>query len=240
MLFDIVFSGVVLYLGSQLFYAFKDGKNIVVDFGDVSRSCNRGPQFVGTSLCRVKEHKYSLSELQRFRTKTQGKRPWYHFSVSSCPSERHSPRSSTPDVRGTNEDSVSSFSTVSFEQAGHIAYERMKREFPEHYFDSLLDVLPKDRQIGKVVRLFDHYGQIQTVEPVFRIYDFFFHFRDCIMDEGEAIHENDRVIFSLAIRDKRLYAVDVEHIAKRTISSPDFSRLIMRQSEIADIPPLDL
>lgn len=38
MLFDIVFSGVVLYLGSQLFYAFKDGKSIVVDLGDVSRS----------------------------------------------------------------------------------------------------------------------------------------------------------------------------------------------------------
>ena len=60
------------------------------------------------------------------------------------------------------------------------------------------------------------------------------------MDEEEAIRENYRVIFSLAIRDKRLYAVDVKHIAKRTISSPDFSRLIMRQSQEADIPPLDL
>ena len=191
-------------------------------------------------MCRVKEHTYSLLELQRFRNKVQGKKPWYHFSVSSLPSERHSPRSSTPDVRGTKEESFSSSSAVSFEQAGHIAYERMKRELPEHYFDRLLDVLPKDRQIGKVVRVFDHYGQIRTVEPVLRIYDFFFHFRDCIMDEEEAIRENDRVIFSLAIRDKRLYAVDVKHIAKRTISSPDFSRLIMRQSQEADIPPLDL
>ena len=38
MLFDIVFSGVVLYVGSQLFYAFKDGKSIIVDFGDISGS----------------------------------------------------------------------------------------------------------------------------------------------------------------------------------------------------------
>ena len=191
-------------------------------------------------MCQVKEHQYSLSELQHFRNKVQGKKPWYHFSVSSLPSERHSPRSSTPDDWGTSGESFSSFTTVTYDQAGHISYERMKRKFPEHYFDSQLDELPKDRQIGKVIRVFDNYGQIQTVEPVLRIYDFFFHFRDCTMDEGESIHENDRVIFSLAIRDKRLYAVDVKHIAKRTISSPDFSRLIMRQSQIADIPPLDL
>lgn len=154
----------------------------------------------------------------------------------------HSTRSSTPDVRRPLSNELSSYSMVSLDRAEEHAYQRMRRDFPAVFADGSLDILLKDPQIGKIVRVCHNYGQIRTVEPVLHMCDFFFDIRDCVMEEGESLHENDRVIFSLVIRDKRLCAVNVKHIAKRTISSPDFSRLIMQHSHDIkfDLPPLDL
>ena len=103
-----------------------------------------------------------------------------------------------------------------------------------------IDMLPKDPQHGKVVWFDGDYGCIRTLAPVLHLHEFYFHSYDCLREDGEepTIRVGDRVFFNLSVCEKRLCAVNVLRMARRTVSSPDFSRLIPKHS--IDISPLEL
>lgn len=103
-----------------------------------------------------------------------------------------------------------------------------------------VDMLPKDPQHGKVLWYNGEYGCIQTLEPILRLYEFYFRSQDCRREDGEepTIHVGDRVFFNLSVCEKRVCAINVVRMARRTVSSPDFSRLVTKQS--IDITPLEL
>ena len=103
-----------------------------------------------------------------------------------------------------------------------------------------IDMLPKDPQHGKVIWYDGDYGCIRTTEPVLHLHEFYFHSYDCQREDGEepTLHVGDRVFFNLSVCDKRLCAVNVLRMARRTVSSPNFSRLVTKQS--LDISPLEL
>ena len=137
---------------------------------------------------------------------------------------------------------------VHLEQEEHLAYSRLMMglsvsgNISPFLEDSQL--LPKNSQLGKVAWLSQGCGCIHTLDPVFQMDEFFFHLHDCAMEDGvpATLSVGDRVMFTIVIRDDRVCAVGVRRIARRTESSPDFSRLIMRQSKEAclQVEPLVL
>ena len=153
-------------------------------------------------------------------------------------------RSSTPDYKerfreSFEDEAYSSDSNPIIQEQK--AYYQMLKEMSQKGQTINLDLIPKDPQIGKIVFINEQYGKIQTLDPVLSMNVFCFEKKDCISDEDDsAFVVGDRVIFTLTISDKKLYAANIRRVAKRTISSPDFSRLVMRQADLLSIDDFEL
>lgn len=103
------------------------------------------------------------------------------------------------------------------------------------------DLIPKDPQIGKIEWINQSYGRIKTIDPVLKLNLFYFENRYCVVDDDEPpLKEGDRVMFTIMISENKLFATNVRRVAKRTISSPDFSRLVMRQNVLLPLDDFEL
>ena len=125
----------------------------------------------------------------------------------------------------------------------HKAYNVLMENLTED-MENIVALLPKDPQHGKVIWFNGECGRIETVDPVLDMYEFCFQIRDCSLEDGEGVklRVGDRVIFNLSISEQKLFAVNVCRLAKRTLSSPDLCRLVLRQSKagMEEIPPFEL
>lgn len=139
-------------------------------------------------------------------------------------------RSSTPDVSSAQPSILNKQENKGFMEVTHAL---SKEE---------LEVLPTDAQHGRVIWLKGDYGCIQVIESLLPVREILFRRCDCHQENGEmpVVHTGDRVLFRVQLKDSRLYAVDVQRMGKRTLSSPDFSRLVLRQSSPVEISPLQL
>lgn len=139
-------------------------------------------------------------------------------------------RSSTPDVSSAQSSPLNEEENKGYMEVTHA----LSKE--------ALEVLPTDAQHGRVVWLKGDYGCIQVRESLLPVREILFRRCDCHQENGEmpVVHTGDRVLFRVQLKDSRLYAVDVQRMGKRTLSSPDFSRLVLRQSSPVEISPLQL
>lgn len=200
----------------------------------------------------MKKHNvYSVQEIKNIRNESLPARRFLSYRVEVVPAIHLScsspTRSSTPDFNGRLKDQTlnvtlspfspsSPFSLSPVNEEEQKAYSHVMRELSREEQD--VDMIPKDPQIGRIVWMNQNYGRIRTTDPVLKLTFFCFETRDSLMDEEEyPLCEGDRVMFTIQISENRLYAVNVRRVAKRTISSPDFSRLVMRQSN--SLLPLD-
>ena len=167
--------------------------------------------------------------------------PAIHLSCSSPT------RSSTPDfekrLRKCSQDSTIS-PTKEFESLSRIeekAYSEMIRDLMFESHSIHFDLILKDPQIGKIVQMNDHFGRIQTIDCVLSMRDFYFEPEDCMVEEEESPLEiGDRVMFIITVKERRIFATNVRRVAKRTISSPDLSRLVMRQTAFEPFDSFEL
>lgn len=200
----------------------------------------------------MKKHNvYSVQEIKNIRNESLPARRFLSYRVEVVPAIHLScsspTRSSTPDFNGRLKEQTlsvtlspfspsSPFSLSPVNEEEQKAYSHVMRELSREEQD--VDMIPKDPQIGRIVWMNQNYGRIRTTDPVLKLKYFCFETRDSLMDEEEyPLREGDRVMFTIQISENRLFAVNVRRVAKRTISSPDFSRLVMRQSN--SLLPLD-
>lgn len=194
-----------------------------------------------------KTHIYSVEELRKMNNKEYSKSSSVDQHIEIVPSfflSCSSPtRSSTPDCKRIPQEQSSPMETPKFvsspqpfesqslENKERSAYSKLIQSISRKNHELNLDLIPKDPQLGKVTLVNYGYGKIQTIDPVFNLNDFYFDKKDCLLDEDESpLVEGDRVMFTIMINENKIFAVNVRRVAKRTISSPDFSRLVMRQS----------
>ena len=125
-------------------------------------------------------------------------------------------------------------STNQFESLSKIeekAYSELIRDLARDSHPINFDLILKDPQIGKIVQMNDHFGKIQTIDCILSMRDFYFEPEDCLVEEDESpLDIGDRVMFIITVKERRIFATSVRRVAKRTISSPDLSRLVMRQT----------
>lgn len=200
----------------------------------------------------MKKHNvYSVQEIKNIRNESLPARRFLSYRVEVVPAIHLScsspTRSSTPDFNGRLKEQTlsvtlspfspsSPFSLSPVNEEEQKAYSHVMRELSREEQD--VDMILKDPQIGRIVWMNQNYGRIRTTDPVLKLKYFCFETRDSLMDEEEyPLREGDRVMFTIQISENRLFAVNVRRVAKRTISSPDFSRLVMRQSN--SLLPLD-
>lgn len=194
-----------------------------------------------------KTHIYSVEELRKMNNKKYSKSSSVDQHIEIVPSfflSCSSPtRSSTPDCKRIPQEQSSPMETPKFvsspqpfdskslENKERSAYSKLIQSISRKNHELNLDLIPKDPQLGKVTLVNYGYGKIQTIDPVFNLNDFYFDKKDCLLDEDESpLVEGDRVMFTIMINENKIFAVNIRRVAKRTISSPDFSRLVMRQS----------
>lgn len=197
-----------------------------------------------------KTHIYSVEELRKMNNEKYSNSSSVDQHIEIVPSfflSCSSPtRSSTPDCKRIPQEQSSPLETSKFvsspqpfdtnpiEKEERSAYSRLVQSMSNKNHELNLDLIPKDPQLGKVTWVNYGYGKIQTLDPVFNLNDFYFDKKDCLLDEDESpLVEGDRVMFTIMISDNKIFAVNIRRVAKRTISSPDFSRLVMRQSNSA-------
>ena len=197
-----------------------------------------------------KTHIYSVEELRKMNNEKYSNSSSVDQHIEIVPSfflSCSSPtRSSTPDCKRIPQEQSSPLETSKFvsspqpfdtnpiEKEERSAYSRLVQSMSNKNHELNLDLIPKDPQLGKVTWVNYGYGKIQTLDPVFNLNDFYFDKKDCLLDEDESpLVEEDRVMFTIMISDNKIFAVNIRRVAKRTISSPDFSRLVMRQSNSA-------
>ena len=184
---------------------------------------------------------------------------WYCFQLEnvshSSSHAANTKRSVTPDyTRRLTMENVqprnnrhSHFSLLSsmtrIDKEEHKAYNVVMNNLADD-MENLIATLPKDPQHGKVIWFNGECGKIETMEPVLDMYEFCFQIRDCTLENGEGVRlrVGDRVIFNLSISEQKLFAVNVARLAKRTLSSPDLSRLVLRQSKavMEEVPSFEL
>lgn len=208
-----------------------------------------------------RKRQYSVTCLRDLRSdeSTTSENDWYSFQlekVSQGSSQSNAAkRSATPDYKRRlameslrkNTSKQSHFSQLTsmarLDKEEQKAYIEIMDNWT-HDMEDPVEMLPKDPQHGKVVWFNGEGGRIETVEPIMNMYEFCFRSRDCTLEDGEPVRlrVGDRVIFNLSILEQKLCATNVVRLAKRTISSPDLSRLILRQSELAvtEISPFEL
>ena len=197
-----------------------------------------------------KTHIYSVEELRKMNNEKYSNSSSVDQHIEIVPSfflSCSSPtRSSTPDCKRIPQEQSSPLETSKFvsspqpfdtnpiEKEERSAYSRLVQSMSNKNHELNLDLIPKDPQLGKVTWVNYGYGKIQTLDPVFNLNDFYFDKKDCLLDEDESpLVEGDRVMFTIMINENKIFAVNIRRVAKRTISSPDFSRLVMRQSNSA-------
>lgn len=247
-MFDVVFSGIVLFFCYNLYEAYANGREIIVDIKYNQSLFLFDNSFVGVYPVQ-KQYVYSISDIRNLKEKAHNK-DVFSYKVEIIPSIHLScsspTRSCTPDYKGRlrkqSEEmfpfspSLSVSSPLCIEEQK--AYYFMLKEFSYDNQVINLDLIPKDPQIGKIIWMNDDYGKIQTIDPVLRMNVFCFEKKDCVADDDDfSLSMGDRVMFTIMVSEKKLYATNVRLVAKRTISSPDLSRLVMRQPNLP--MPLD-
>ncbi|KAK8800941.1 hypothetical protein WA588_001769 [Blastocystis sp. NMH] len=215
---DVVYSSIIVSLFYFLLRAYRNGSPVVIDL-------NKTTPFV----YQKKKRSYSVSEMKQ-RKPSDANSNSHLIVVKPRPALQNYVRSSTPDVSSAQSPILNKEENKGFVEVTRVL---SKEE---------LEVLPTDAQHGRVVWLKGDYGCIQAIESLLPVHEILFRRSDCHQENGEmpVVHTGDRVLFRVQLKDNRLYAVDVQRMGKRTLSSPDFSRLVLRRSSPVEISSLQL
>ncbi len=242
-MFDVVFSGIVVFFGYTIVDAHRNGRRIVIESASLSCGLLAGDVSIVHSDGSHPKKVYRLQELYSMKHRQHRSSPWYEYRVETRRDMTPTLRYSTPDHSRVQQDlmqdgtsSSSPYSASYIDRKEQYGYALVMKEMESTLSNGGIEILPKDIHMGRVVWMKDGCGLIRTVDPVLKMSEFFFHL--CTRSLGESddsLCVGDRVMFSLALSDKRLRAVEVRHVAGRTISSPDFSRLVMRRSKQAEV-----
>ena len=241
-MFDVVFSGIVVFFGYKIVDAHRNGRKIVVESASLSCELPVGDVNIVHSNGSRPKKIYRLQELYNMKQQHRSS-PWYEYRVETRQDMIPTLRYSTPDhcrvQRDCVQDGASSstpYSLSYIDKKEQYGYALVMKEMESMVNNGGIEVLPKDLHMGKIVWMKDGCGLIRTVDPVLKMNEFFFHSCNWSLKEGDdSLCVGDRVIFSLSLSDKRLRAVEVRHVVGRTISSPDFSRLVIRRSKQAEM-----
>lgn len=198
---------------------------------------------------------YNLKEMYSAKQHASDVSPWYEYHVESClytdslfaPLQRSSTPgasclhdSSSPRDEESRDELPSPCSMSYLEEEERKGYTLVMREMAHAANAAFVNMLPKDPQLGKIVWMKRGYGMIRTVDPFLSMHEFFFHPGDHSGKQEEALSVGDRVLFSLSVSGEKLLATGVKRAFGRTISSPDFSRLVMRKSHPLEVDPFEL
>ena len=225
---DVVYSSIIVSLFYFLLRAYRNGSPVVIDLNKKTRVLSLLPSSVAF-VYQKKKRSYSVSEMKQ-RKPSDANSNSHLIVVKPRPALQNYVRSSTPDVSSAQSPILNKEENKGFVEVTRVL---SKEE---------LEVLPTDAQHGRVVWLKGDYGCIQAIESLLPVHEILFRRSDCHQENGEmpVVHTGDRVLFRVQLKDNRLYAVDVQRMGKRTLSSPDFSRLVLRRSSPVEISSLQL
>ena len=253
-MFDVAFSCVAAYFGYHIFDAFWKGKRIVIESPSSCMFREFGVR-VDSPPDNPPKRIYDLKEMYSVKQHMVDVSPWYEYHVESnlYKDSLFAPlqRSSTPtpsclhDVFSPGEEETyyelpSPCSMSHLEEEEHRGYTIVMREMAHSANAALVNMLPKDPQLGKIMWIKRGYGMIRTVDPFLSMHEFFFHPSELSGKQGDGLSVGDRVLFSLSVSGEKLLATGVKRAFGRTISSPDFSRLVMRRSHPIEVDAFEL